>query len=248
MPKHRDLAGLVEQHQPHIISERLSKTPKPSYLSDAVLGAIDGCVTTFALVAGAYGAGFTSTVAVVLGMANLIADGYSMAVSNYEAAKTQADTVASVIDQEREHIALVPEGEREEIREIFRRKGFEGDVLEQITDTITQNPSLWVDTMLVEEHGLSHQSGAPVTAALTTLGAFVCVGVIPLIPFFFSLQISQQFTISAILASIMFYLIGFVKGQTLRQNRWLTGLTTLFTGGSAALLAYCVGLLSDWMM
>jgi VIT1/CCC1 family predicted Fe2+/Mn2+ transporter len=58
------------------------------YLPDAVLGGVDGCVTTFAVAAGAVGSGFPAFVIVVLGLANLVADGFSMAASNYLATKT----------------------------------------------------------------------------------------------------------------------------------------------------------------
>ena len=120
--------------------------PRHSYLGDAVLGAIDGTVTTFAVVAGAVGAGFPSMVIIVLGFANLFADGFSMAVSNYLGRKSQRQQVAQTRRWEERHIAEVPEGEREEIAQIFARKGFAGDVLERIVDTITADRRLWVDT------------------------------------------------------------------------------------------------------
>lgn len=53
------------------------------YLRDLVFGAVDGTVTTFAVVAGSVGADLGGGVVLVLGVANLIADGFSMAVSNY---------------------------------------------------------------------------------------------------------------------------------------------------------------------
>lgn len=61
------------------------------YLGEFVYGAIDGTVTTFAVVAGAVGAGLNSKVIVILGFANLIADGFSMGASAYLSAKSERD-------------------------------------------------------------------------------------------------------------------------------------------------------------
>ena len=77
-----DSLTLQAEHHPHAIRTRVGSQQNHSYLGDAVLGGVDGCVTTFAVVAGAAGAGFPSLVIVVLGVANLLADGLSMAVSN----------------------------------------------------------------------------------------------------------------------------------------------------------------------
>ena len=174
---------LEKEHQPEAIAVRLNQQPKTQNVSDAILGAIDGCVTTFAIVAGAIGAGFSASVALILGFANLFADGFSMAISNYEANKAQSEFIANVRKTEEEHIQKVPEGEKEEIRQIFQRKGFEGETLEKIVTTITQNTTLWVDTMLMEEHGIQPQNSSAIKAAVTTFTAFVLVGAVPLIPF-----------------------------------------------------------------
>ena len=53
----------IEEHTPAAIKQRLNRPKKPSVISDAVLGGIDGCVTTFAVISGSVGAGFSSTVA-----------------------------------------------------------------------------------------------------------------------------------------------------------------------------------------
>ena len=130
---------LAMEHSPEAIKERLKKPAKENVLGDAVLGGIDGCVTTFAVVSGVVGAGFPSSVALVLGFANLIADGFSMAVSNYESIKTSGEYIQRIRDTEEEHIDNVPDGEREELRQIFGNKGFTGEVLESIVNTISSD-------------------------------------------------------------------------------------------------------------
>ena len=107
------LDELIRQHEPEAVAARLRGARSPQSVSDAVLGGIDGCITTFAIVTGVVGAGFPPHVSLVLGIAKLFADGLSMAVSNYESIKAHNDFVASVRREEEHHIEQVPEGERE---------------------------------------------------------------------------------------------------------------------------------------
>jgi VIT1/CCC1 family predicted Fe2+/Mn2+ transporter len=235
-------AVLESEHQPEAIALRLKHPPQSQNISDAVLGSIDGCVTTFAVVSGAFGAGFSPAIALVLGFANLFADGFSMAVSNYEAIKAQQEFTENIRRSEGEHIDRVPEGEREEIRQIFAKKGFKGETLSAIVETICQDRELWIETMLTEEHGIQISQSNPIKSALTTFLAFVGVGSIPLIPFLIpNLEMAQQFVISAFLAGIMFFLIGTLKSLFLNKPMLRSGFRTLLTGGTAASLAFLTG-------
>ena len=235
---------LAKEHLPESIRERLNSPAKQNVVSDAVLGGIDGCVTTFSVVSGVVGAGFSPSVALVLGGANLIADGFSMAISNYESIKADEEFIQSIRVSEQEHIDKIPLGEREEIRQIFKRKGFSGEVLETIVDTISADSNLWIDTMLTEEHGVQKISRDPVKAAITTFGSFIIVGLIPLVPFMVQgMEKSLQFTFSACLAAIMFFAVGAMKSRLLSKPALRSGLGTLLTGGAAATLAFVVGYL-----
>lgn len=240
---HSSRHRLAAEHTPEAIRQRLRSNGKPSVIPDAVLGGIDGCVTTFAIVSGSVGAGFSASVALVLGIANLVADGFSMAISNYEAIKSQLEFAHSVRRSEEEHIDRIPEGEREEIRQIFAAKGFSGEVLEQIVQTITNDRRLWVETMLVEEHGLLSDRLDPVRSGLTTFLAFVLVGAMPLLPFLFPVGMWTQFTISCAIAAVMFFIIGAGKSLFHRRPVLLSGLKTLLTGTAAAGMAFAVGYL-----
>lgn len=237
-------ANLVREHHPDEIRRRLQEGPRRQRVSDAVLGGIDGCVTTFAVVSGVVGAGFAPVVAVVLGFANLLADGFSMAVSNYESNKAALEHAESVRDTEIEHIEAIPEGEREEIRQIFANKGFEGEVLESIVETITSERKLWLDTMMAEEHGLPKVDVNPLASGVTTFLAFVLVGTVPLLPLLVpGLETPTRFLWSAALAALMFFLIGMAKSFVIGKPMIRAGLGTLMTGGFAALLAFAAGFL-----
>lgn len=242
--KKPSLETLYREHQPDAIEKRLNRKNEPQTISDAVLGGIDGCVTTFAIVAGAVGAGFSASVALIMGFANLFADGFSMAVSNYEAIKAQREFREQARRMEEEHIDRVPAGEREEIRQLFSRKGFSGDILEAIVTTISQDRQLWVETMLIEEHGLQAVELNPTRSAAVTFMTFLIAGAIPLLPLFFtSLGIQRQFFLSTVLAAAVFFSIGMLKSLVFAKPLLRAGLGTLLTGGAAAALAYLTGYL-----
>src|SRR5215204_5280974 len=193
---------LEAEHRPEEVQRRLLERHGQGYLGDAVLGGIDGCVTTFAVVAGAVGGGLSTGVVVILGFANLLADGFSMGVSNYLGTKSELQEIDEIRRKERLHIEQVPQGEREEIRQIFASKGFEGEVLDKIVEVITSNHDLWIETMLREEHGFGLGTRKPMAAGLATFVAFLFVGLIPLLPFLLpAVAASQRFMASAVITA-----------------------------------------------
>lgn len=235
---------LEELHTPHAIAERLEAATEHSYLRDFVLGAVDGTVTTFAVVSGVAGAQLAGSVAVILGFANLLADGFSMAAGNYLSTRADLQVVERARAIEEMHIERVPEGEREEIRQIFRSKGFDGDLLERVVDVITDDPRRWVDTMLTEEMGLQLEKPSPLRAAFSTFSAFVLAGFVPLIPFLmFSFDGGHTFALSSVMTALTFVLIGTLKGLVVNRPWLPSSLETLLVGGAAAALSYAVGVL-----
>lgn len=238
-------AELVRHHQPEIIAKRLSQGPEVNYLRDFIYGAIDGLITTFAIVAGVAGAGLSSTVVIILGLANLLADGFSMGASNYLGVRADNQLKEKTRRDELEEIRLYPEGEREEIRQIFAAKGFSGDQLDDIVVTITRDRTLWVNTMLQDEHGLSLQHQHPLRSGLATFVAFVLLGALPLIPFFIGAVISgvpaEPYLWSLGLTALGFILVGAAKGILVKGSALSSAVETLMVGGTAAFLAYWVG-------
>jgi vacuolar iron transporter family protein len=234
---------LHADHTPEAITKRLAAATQHSYLSDLVLGGIDGTVTTFAIVAGVAGASLPNHVALILGTANLLADGFSMAVSNYLSTQAERHHLDRVREHEARHIEAFPEGEREEIRQIFAGKGFEGETLVRIVEVITQNRQRWIDTMVTEEHGLPLSGPSPWKAGAATFTAFLAAGLVPLLPFLLpvTLEARSIFIASTLATMATFFLIGLAKGRLLERAPLRSGLETLAMGGAAALLAYGVG-------
>jgi VIT1/CCC1 family predicted Fe2+/Mn2+ transporter len=238
---------LHRMHTSDAIATRLSSATEHSYLGDFVLGAVDGTVTTFAIVAGVAGAQIEGgvAIAIVLGLANVLADGFSMAVSNFLRTRSDREVVERFRRMEEAHIDEVPEAEREEIRQIFASKGFGGEILDEVVEVITRDRKRWVDTMLTEEWGLQLDTPEPKRAAATTFFGFVLAGLIPLAPLFFAPLWSPNttFLLSAACAGLAFFGIGLFQGCVVRRRPWGSAVETLIIGGGAATLAYTVGVL-----
>lgn len=216
------------------------------HFEDFIYGAFDGSVTTFAVVAGAIGASLSPMVVVVLGFANLFADGFSMAVGNYQASKARIEYIQKERQREEWEIDNMEESERQEIRDIYAKKGFTAELLDEIVKVITSRRKVWIDTMMKEELGLIEDGRRPLDTATSTMFGFVIIGIIPLLPFLFiylagiSLN-SESFTYSVVSTSIAFFLIGLIKGRIVKKPLLRSGLTTLLVGGIAATVAYLVG-------
>ena len=125
-PSDRSASGLVAAHTRDAIRTRLEAGPSHGDIRDFIFGAIDGTGTTFAVVSGVSGAGLPFGVLIVLGVANLVADGFSMGIGNFLGSRADQQQRAHTRREEEYHIRTVPEGEREEIRRIFASKGFSG--------------------------------------------------------------------------------------------------------------------------
>lgn len=236
-----------DTHSPAQIAERLREGPDGVYLKDFIYGAIDGAVTTFAVVAGVAGAGLSAGVVIILGLANLLADGFSMAVSNYLGTRADNQYHDKARAREFHEIKHWPEGEREEVRQIFAAKGFEGTLLDEVVAVITADKKRWVDTMMQEEHGISLTKHHPGRAAIATFVAFCLIGLIPLLTYlanwFVPGTVARPFLWSSVLTGVAFFLVGTAKARFLAQSLWSAGLETLTIGGIAAVLAYGVGVL-----
>jgi len=231
---------LEHEHSAEAIAERISSV-KHNYVRDWIYGGIDGAVTTFAVVSGVAGAELSPLIVLILGFANLVADGFSMAASNFLGTRAELEDYTRLKEIEYRHIRVHPEGEREEVRQIYRDKGFAGEELEKAVELITSDEDRWVQTMLTEEYGLPTEIRSAWKAALSTFTAFVICGLIPLLPYVFGMK--NSFYVSSALTGATFFIIGSVKSRWSTASWLRSGLETFFVGALAAILAYAVGVL-----
>lgn len=234
-------------HRPDAIAERLEAPDHVSYLRDRVYGGIDGAVTTFAIVAGVAGADLSVGIVLVLGLANLLGDGFSMAAGNFSATRSEEEEIRRLREMERRHIKDVPEGEREEVRQIFIRMGFRGGALRKAVSAITSDNERWVEFMMSEEHGAARAARAPWAAARATFIAFLLCGLVPLLPYvagwagLLSAPPGTLFALAAGMTGAVFFAIGSAQSLFSLKPWWRMGAETLAIGGAAAAIAYAVG-------
>ena len=226
-------------HSIEEIRRRLRKKPNQNYLGDFVYGGIDGTITTFAIVAGVKGAGLSTFIILVLGIANILADGFSMAASNYLGTKSEIDNENRLREIETRHVREVPDGEKREVREILVLRGLKGTKLEVTLNAITSDHDTWINFMLREEYGISALNKHPFYSGLMTFVAFVLCGLIPLIPF--GVDHQNAFLFSAMATAIMFFCIGTLKSIWSLNPWWRSGIETLLVGSVAASIAYLAG-------
>lgn len=244
MSHHQDHAA---EHTPEAIRRRLTEKTSQGYLKDSVFGAIDGAVTTFAVVSSVAGVGLGSGIVIILGLANLLADGFSMASGNFLGTRAENQAARKARREEEEEIKNHPDGEREEIRQIFAAKGFEGETLEKVVAVITSDHDRWADTMMQEEHGLTGPQPSALKAALATFLSFLIIGAIPLASYILHIfnpaLLGHPFLPACVLTGIAFFIVGALKGRAVDQHWILGGLETLGIGALAASMAYAIGVL-----
>lgn len=216
------------------------------HFDDFIYGSIDGAVTTFAIVAGVVGASLSPGIILILGFANLFADGFSMAAANYQASKARNEYIEMKRKQEEWEIENLEDQEIDEIREIYSKKGFKEELLEEVVRIITSRRKVWVDTMMKEELGLIEDDKRPLDSSISTFVGFNLIGLIPLVPFmiFISLGINlntEAFIYSTIFVVSAFFLVGIIKGKIVKKSKIKSGFFTLIIGGTAAMVAYWIG-------
>ena len=235
------------EHTPDAIQRRLAANSSQDHLKDSIYGAIDGAVTTFAVVSSVAGAGLASGIVIILGLANLLADGFSMAAGNFLGTRAENQAARKARREEEEEIEAHPEGEREEVRQIFAAKGFEGETLEKVVEVITADKKQWVEVMLQEEHGMVPDRPSAIRAALATFLAFLVIGAIPLLAYLVNLLdpqlVPHPFLPACLLTGTAFFAVGALKSRFVDQHWALGGAETLGVGALAAGIAYGIGVL-----
>jgi vacuolar iron transporter family protein len=215
-----------------------------NYLREFVYGGIDGAVTTFAVVAGAVGANLDASIIIILGFANLLADGFSMSVGAYLSSKSEKENYNKHRNIEYWEVDNIPEKERQEIVEIYSAKGFDGELLEKVVDVIVSDRDRWVDEMMKDELNMIEDTKSPFKIGLATLISFIFIGFIPLMVYvydFFNETVIDLFFWTSLFTGVAFVVIGWLKSYVNQTNVFKSVLETLALGFVAALVAYFVG-------
>ncbi len=216
------------------------------FIADFVFGANDGIITTFAIVAGAVGAHLSSLVIIILGFANLFADGLSMGIGNYLGKKSEYEYHARQREKENWEVDNFPEIEREEIREILRHMGFENSDLDTAVEVISKNKKVWVEFMMRYELGIVEDKDAnPAKHGLVTFCSFFVAGFVPLLPFVLPLGSGAPLPLSILFTGVALFSVGALRSLVYPKGWIRGGLEILFVGSIAASTAYLIGYLLE---
>ena len=236
-------------HDPKTIKRSMEQHggAESQFIGEMVYGGLDGIVTTFAVVAGVAGANLGANVVLILGLANLFADGFSMATGAYLSSKSEKEYYEREKQRESWEVDNFPEGEKAELYELYVEQGYSEEDARSMVEIKSKDRQLWVNAMMLEELGMMEDTSNPIKNALATFVAFVIAGSLPLLVYFVGLFIAipmdRSFPVSLALSALALFGLGAAKVLVTQNNPWRSGLEMLLVGGMAAGVAYLVGAL-----
>ena len=240
MNLHSATGKLIEQVRLH---DHYDPHRRESRLSDVILGGQDGLVNVLGVILGVAAATSDSRIVIAAGLAATFAESISMGAVAYTSTLATDDLYVSEREREYRHIHLAPDVEIEEIRDIYRRKGFEGETLDRIVDVITSNPDVWVNVMMSEEFQMTppERSSALISALIVGFSALVG-SLIPLLPFLFW-NTGLSIALSIVVAALTLFIVGVYKARVTVGKPLRSGLQMAVIGTISALAGYVVGLI-----
>ncbi len=243
--RRRDREASAAAHQKSAAASESHQHGAGQYIKSAVYGGLDGTVTTFAVVAGVAGASLGSGVVLVLGFANLIADGLSMAIGDYLSTKSEQEFHRAERKREEWEVEHYPDGERQELIELYTAKGLPEEDARKVADIFAQHKRVWVDVMMVEELGILGEEESPVKNALVTFASFAFFGLVPVLAYVLlamaAVPQSWAFPTASGCTAVTLFALGALKVKITGRNWMVSGLEMLLVGGIAAAAAYLTG-------
>lgn len=236
----------IEQGHSRIIEQvRIHDHHDPHHgqfrLADVILGGQDGLVNVLGVILGVAAATSDARIVIAAGLAATFAESISMGAVAYTSTLAENDLYHSEREREYRHIRLAPDVEVEEIRDIYRKKGFEGETLDKIVDVITSNPDVWVNVMMSEEFQLTPPEKSKAVNSALLVGFSALIGsFIPLFPFFFW-RVDLSIIISIIIAALTLFIVGVYKARVTVGKPFRSGLEMAVIGTLSALAGYVVG-------
>lgn len=219
-------------------------SPKGKAVREVIYGATDGLVTSLGFVIGVYGALHDSRIILITGIAGASAGAFSMGFSAYISSKSQAEFYMAEIERERREMQEMPEKEKDEVRKIYRAKGFEGGELEMVVERISSDPKVWLRCMMEEELGLILESiDTPWAVGAITALSYLAAAFLPILPFA-AAEPAVAFPWSVGISVVALFGLGAGKTRLTRTPLLKSGLELVAIGLVAALVGYGIGRLA----
>jgi vacuolar iron transporter family protein len=245
-----DIEGSARAHDAERISQAATEGhggATSQYLGEMVYGGLDGIITTFAVVSGVAGARLDASVILILGLANLFADGFSMATGSFLSTRSEQEFYQHERQREAWEVDHFPEGERAELFELYREQGYTEEEAQQMVDIESRDKERWVDAMMLQELGMLKDDSNPLLNGLATLISFILAGAVPLLVYLVGLAVpvspQASFPITLALSGLALFGLGAAKALFTKRSALRSGIEMLLVGGLAAAVAYVVGAL-----
>lgn len=221
----------------------LEPRPPSAALADVILGGQDGLVNTLGVILGVAAASSDPRIVIAAGFAATFAESISMGAVAYTSTLADHDHYRAELERERREIRDMPEAEAQEVREIFTKWGFEGDLLERSVAQVMKDEEAWVEVMMRNELKLAPIEDANTLRIALVVGFSAIVGsLIPLVPFLL-LPIGGAVWVSLAFSALALFIVGAYKARITVGRPWKSGLQMAIIGIISALAGYFIGAL-----
>jgi VIT1/CCC1 family predicted Fe2+/Mn2+ transporter len=212
-----------------------------NWIRDVMLGLNDGLVASFAVTSGVAGAFTSGKIVIMAGMAEMLGGAVSMGLAAFIAARSQLEFYESEIEREHHEMNRWPDREREEIREIYKRKGFTGRLLDEVVAHITADPHRWRSVMMREELGFNEDSfDSPLQSSFAVGLSYLAGAAVPVMPYLLAAP-SRGVIASSIATAAVLFIVGAAKTIITSRKWWRSGLESMLTGIAAAAVTFGAG-------
>ena len=212
-----------------------------NWLRDVILGGQDGLVNILGIILGVIAGGGSNAVLLAAGFAAAITESISMGAVGYTSAVAERDYYQAEQAREAAEIDATPDAERQEIRDIYGTKGFTGDLLERVVDTITANRETWLATMMDEELHLQPVQTPDIMRSSVVITIATLIGhLIPLLPFVWLPRTPALIT-AIVLSALVLFGVGVYSSVTLVGDWRKNGLKMVAIGLGAAAAGFLIG-------
>jgi VIT1/CCC1 family predicted Fe2+/Mn2+ transporter len=212
-----------------------------NWLRDVILGGQDGLVNILGIILGVIAGGGSRGVLLAAGFAAALTESISMGAVGYTSANSQRDYYQAQEARERREIDATPEAERRELRDIYAAKGFSGELLDHVVDTITAHRESWIGTIMDEELHLPPVETRDILRSAVVITIATLVGhLVPLVPFLW-LARTQALVVAIVLSAIVLFGVGAYSAVTLVGDWRKNGPKMVAIGLGAAGAGFLVG-------
>jgi vacuolar iron transporter family protein len=224
----------------HSHTEHHEEASRGAALRNFVFGTSDGLVTVLAFVAGVSASLATRRLVLMAGLAEMFAGAVSMGLGAFLGTRAEKDWYERERQREEMEVAKIPHLEKEELRDIYRKKGLDGETLERVVDAFTANEKRWVDIMMSEELGLQPVDGSPTAAGLIVGVSYVLAAAVPLLPYLFLVG-TRALLASMAITAVALYGVGVGKARLTQRPELRAGIETMMAGLVGTAICWGIG-------